>query len=57
MLSKRLDWPATLIPFACVLLLGRLTVKQKKNPRRPHKSCIFLSNFMFLSVLVCNSVL
>ena len=36
---------------------GVLQLNKAKIPCRPHKACIFLSNFMFLSVLVCDSVL
>ena len=36
---------------------GVLQLNKSKIPCRPHKACIFLSNFMFLSVLVCDSVL
>lgn len=36
---------------------GVLQLNKSKIPCRPHKVCIFLSNFMFFSVLVCNSVL
>ena len=36
---------------------GVLQLNKSKIPCRPHKACIFLSNFMFFYVLVCNSVL
>ncbi len=30
---------------------GSLTVKYKKNCYRPHKSCIFLSNFIHIYIV------
>lgn len=31
---------------------GSLTAEQKKNTCRPHKACIFLSNFIHLVVAI-----
>ena len=33
-------------------ILGSLTAEQKKNTCRPHKACIFLSNFIHLVVAI-----